>query len=218
MGRYYYFYVESYTSGGWTVPKNFQGDAYHPPLGEFTWLSSRSAQKDLFWGETRLFEMRRELPPERANSAFFRRLDSYDYDYEVDEQQISWLPYTELQIDAWDEPLLILERHAPARYARLFGDGQQLFPRQQLLDAGYDEENSEALLYFASAGRLSQQSIDRTQGKYRHQLEQLPSDAPVLVTWTTTISDFLHEFRANAFKSLRQYASDEDLRIITSLS
>jgi hypothetical protein len=199
-------------------PENFQSEEPYARLGEFNWLPSRLILKDIFWGEMRLFEMRNELPPDRSGSAFLQWLDSFGYDYKSDDWQISWIPYAELQIDCWDEPMLLVEEHVSTTYALLFGDGEQPFPRQPLLEAGYDEEKMEKLQCPAYACHLTKQPIDRTQGKSRHQLEQLPSDAPVLVTWAVTISDFLGDKRANSFKSLRQYGRDEDLRIITTLS
>src|SRR6185369_13550191 len=103
MSLDYYFYVETKRSGEWKVPAGFEHEEYqHKRLGEFTWIRGKSPVADLFFGASAVFPFRREIPRDRGSSAIFQYLDSF-YNYQIDEMRLSWIPYTDLLVDLWDE-------------------------------------------------------------------------------------------------------------------
>ncbi len=216
MGTYLHFYVEARTAAGWGVPAGFRAEPWslgcHEHLGQFAWLHPRDGAAGLFRGPRALFPLRRGRPADRAGSAFFLHLDAY-YDYDRDEEQLSWLPYEELFVDCWDRDTVLVAGPVPARHALLFGDGRGPFPAAELAAAGVAADAVEGL----RAGRLAEGPVDTAFGAFRFQLSRLPPEQPVDVTWAETIGAFLGEPCASAFKGLRRYGPDEDLRILATL-
>jgi hypothetical protein len=155
--------------------------------------------------------MRQGLPDDRRGSPLLRYLDQF-YDYARNEDGLCWLPYPELFIDCWDTDRVTIGAKVPARYALLFGDGNQEFPEAALLESGASEEELERL---GTGWWPAREPVDITFGKQRSRLAELPPDRLVEVTWRATIAEFIGERHAGLFKGLRRYGPDEDLRILS---
>jgi hypothetical protein len=209
------FYVETRKSGAWNRPEEFAADEKTSRrLGAFTWIPGKSyVQYQLFFGDEALFRFRRERPPDTRDSALFQHLDHF-YDYEEDERRLSWLPYEELLVDLWDEPSLLISARVPASQAALFGNGRQPFPETALATAGWDSYDVDRM----REGCLVSEALDRTFGRGRNEVEGCSGDWLITVTWADSVSGYLGASRANAFRSLRQYGSDRDLRVISLYS
>lgn len=124
---------------------------------------------------------------------------------------LSWIPFADLFIDCWDADRLTLVWCVPARYALLFGDGQQAFPAAALLEAGLPVERLDRL----RDGWLANEPVDTTFGRDRFRIAELPPDREVEVTWRVSIREFIGELHAERFKRLRQLGPDESLRILS---
>jgi hypothetical protein len=214
MSLDYSFYAETKRSGVWTAPPGFEHEEHlHQRLGAFTWIPGRSPLTALFFGPAALFPFRRELPPDRESSALFRHLDSF-YDYRTDERRLSWIAYPDLLIDLWDEKQLLLGAKVPACDGDAFGNGRQPFPENELFARGWDESRVASL----RAGSVKRVPVDRTFGKGRHELEAVPPDFMLDVTWLDSVSGQLGQWRAEAFRGLRRHGSDQELRVISMFS
>jgi hypothetical protein len=217
MGLAYYFYVQKQTAQGWVVPAGFvtckdEGRE----SGEFTWIDDRDVVRELFWGDRALFPMRRDPPPDIANTSLFRRCGRA-----FAEWFHGWLPFEELLLDLWDREELLVSKRVQARCAGLFGDGRQRFPRQQLLAAGLagrEIENLEDTSYYVFDAAIVDEPIDRSQGQKRFELATVAPDWLVEVTWKVNVSGFLGDWRVREFRNLRRYGRDEELRVICLLS
>ena len=211
MGLYYHFYVECRTPDGWAVPQDFEPEPWGfkscGHLGEFTF--ARRGWVDLFWGPEALFPMRQGPPEDRRGSPLFQYLDTF-FDYEREGESLFWLPYEELLVDCWDTEKVLVRAKAPARYALLFGDGRGPFPRAELLAAGMKEEE---LPGWRDTG-LTREAADMTFGPDRFRVSGLPPEREVEVTWQETVSGFMGERDAGAFRRLRRYGPDADLRLL----
>jgi len=214
LPNYYHLYVESRSAEGWGVPPDFEPEPWsfdcHRHLGQFAWVHPRYHWTDLFWGSDASFPMRRELPEERCGSAFFRYLDSY-YDYTCDEDKICWLPYEDLLIDCWEEDTVTVKAKVPSQFALIFGNGRRSFPHSDLISAGVAASKLDDL----RNGRVTRDPIDVTFGERRFQITELPPDREVEVSWVETIRNYIGESHTNAFRRLRHYGRDEDLRILS---
>jgi hypothetical protein len=154
--------------------------------------------------------MRPGPPEDRQGSALLQYLDRF-YDYARDEDQVCWLGYPALVIDAWDTDLVTVEAKVPARYAVLYENGEQAFPEAALREAGATVKELKSL----HAGRLTGKPMEAAFGRQRFRVAGLPSDRPVPVTWRVSITEFIGERHAALFKGLRRYGPDEDLRILS---
>jgi len=214
LADYYHFFIERLGSDGWCVPPGFQAESWtftnHHPFGEFAWAHPRQKWLNLFWGEGALFPMRPGPPEDQRGSPLLQYLGRY-YDVRRDELGLSWIPYPDLFIDCWDADCVTLVAWCPARYALLFGDGQQSFPTAALLEEGMPETSLDRL----RNGWLAREPVDNTFGWARFRASEVPPDREVEVTWRVTISEFVGELHAGLFKGLRQYGVDEDLRILS---
>lgn len=214
MGYSYYFYVETKHLGQWTVPLGFEKNKYnYERLGNFAWISSRSKVKDIFFGAKAVFPFRRELPPERRFSALFQYLGTF-YDYQDDEYKISWLPYTELLVDLWDEMQIIVTNKIYAKNVDIFGDGNQPFPKDELLKFGWEPYQISNF----RQGTITELSIDCSYGKYKHDISLVPPDRLVNVTWVDSVTNYLGDEQKQAFLDVRKFGSDEELRVISMYS
>lgn len=208
------FYVETRTSGVWNRPDEFAAEQeFSRRLGGFTWVSGKSCVQSLFFGDGALFQFRRERPPDTRDSTLFQHLDSF-YDYDYNERRLSWLPYEEFLIDQWDEHSLLVSGRVPASQAALFGNGSQPFPEEALMVAGRDRYVIQRL----REGHLVCDPVDRRFGRGRNELVECPGDWLITVTWADSVSGYLGALRAEAFRSLRKYGSDRDLRVISLYS
>jgi len=221
LADYRHFYVECRSADGWAVPGNFVPSpmAFESgyPRGEFSSAHPRCRWLDLFaiGGfviEQPLFRLRPGPPDDRRGSALLRYLDNvHHYDFSKNESHLSWMPYEELFIDCWDTDTVIVIGAVAARHALLFGNGEQPFPAVELLAAGVEEEKLERV----RNGWWTTQPVDMTFGPDRYYLSQLPPDREVGVTWRDTIAGFIGESHTAAFRALRRYGRDEDLRILS---
>ncbi len=64
-------------------------------------------------------------------------------------------------------------------------------------------------------GRLAREPLDVTFGVHRFRVAELPPEGKVEVTWKETIGGFMGEEHAGAFRRLRRYGKDGDLRILS---
>lgn len=209
MSRDHYFHVETRRSGDWTVPEGFPCSPYRSePLGEFTWLRGRSRCARLFFGPSAIFPFKPGPPESRARSALFRYLGP-GYDFEENEWQICWIPYPDLMVDLWDEMQLVLRCDVGSRDAALFGDGRQPFPRGALRARGLDDFHIDLL----QEGEIVAAPIDRTHGKARFEIESAAPEVRAAVTFVASVSEYLG--RAEAFRGLRAYGADDELRVVS---
>ncbi|MDI1484539.1 hypothetical protein [Polyangium sp. y55x31] len=211
MSLDYYFHVETRRSGDWTVPEGFPCSPYRSePLGEFTWLRGRSRCARLFFGPSAIFPFKPGPPESRARSAFFRYLGP-GYDFEENEWQICWIPYPDLMVDLWDEMQLVLRCDVGSRDAALFGDGRQPFPLAALRARGHDDFRIDLL----QEGEIVAEPIDRTHGKARFEIESAAPEVRAAVTFVASVSEYLRESRTEAFRGLRAYGADDELRVVS---
>jgi len=208
----YYFYIETRRSGDFTVPEGFPcGRFESEPRGEFTWLRGRSpVAAGLFFGPAAIFPFHRGVPAHSSRSALFRSLGPH-YDFENDERCISWIAFPDLMIDLWDEMQLILQCAVPSRYAALFADGRRAFPAEALKQRGIADYDLGRL----REGKITNTPIDRTQGKDRFHMESVAPETRIPVTFVETVSDYLGHSRVEAFRGLRVYGTDAELRVVS---
>lgn len=220
MADYRHFYVECRSADGWAVPTNFVPGATafksHAHLGEFASAHPRQRWLDLFaigrYVVEPLFRLRPGPPDDRRRSALLRYLDNvYQYDYAKNDSHLAWMPYEELFIDCWDTDTLLIGNSVPVSYALLFSNGEQPFPTAALVAAGVEEQELERL----RNGWWTEKPVDVTFGPNRYSLSQLPPEREVPVTWRDTIATFIGELHVEAFRGLRRYGRDEDLRILS---
>jgi hypothetical protein len=216
VSLYYHFYVECRTPDGWAVPRGFEPEPWafrcYSHLGEFAFARPRWRWVDLFWGPEALFPMRQGPPEDRRGSPLFQYLDTF-FDYEREWRSLYWLPYEELLVDCWDTETVLARAKVPARYALLFGDGRSPLPRAELLAAGMKEEELPGPWHNT---RLTREPLDMTFGPDRFRVSGLPPEREVEVTWRETISGFMGERDAGAFRRLRRYGPGEDLRLLAT--
>ena len=213
MGLDYQFYVQKRTAEGWQVPPGFaNGQGEREEFGGFAWIDDKASARDLFCGTKALFPLRSEVPPEITNTLLFQRCGAAFWEW-----YHGWLPFEDLLLDLWDEPDLLICKRVEARYANLFGDGRQSFPRRGLLSAGVapvEVEGLEGAAPFAFDAELVADPIDRERGKKRFELERVGPDFLVEVTWKASVRSFLGDWCAKEFRNLRRYGRDEELRVI----
>jgi hypothetical protein len=215
MSLDFYFYVESRASGEWKVP-----DAFTPPdaplhrrVEAFAWIKGSSGAGGLFVSPNAPIPFRPEHPPAWESSALCQWMRPDLWAGEPDTPVIAWLPYAELMADLWDETRLTIGGSVPAPHAALFGDGTGPFPESALLEAGMYENDVRRLL---GRGKPVAAPVDRSFGHARNEIEAHHSHHPLEVTWRATIADHLGRERADAFRSLRRFGDDADLRVIST--
>ncbi len=213
MADYYHFYIEQRGPDGWSLPADYKGESWlhHAYVGEFAWAHPRERWLALFFWERALFPMKAGPPDDWRGSPFLENL-SLHYDVRNDDLGLYWISYPELFIDCWDTDFVTLISSVPASFALIFGDGNQRFPESELLEAGLPQERIDKI----RRGWLATEHVDNLFGRDRFIVAQMPSDRQVDVTWRATISEFVGEPYANAFKSLRRYGPDDSLRILAS--
>ena len=214
MPIYRDFYVEQLRADGWSVPLGFEAEPWTfehlRGLGGFAWAHPNRPWLKLFWGEDALFPMRLGAPEDRRGSALLQELER-SYGHLIHEVDLCWMPYADLCVDCWDTDRLILRKQFPARYAILFGNGQQPFPRAELLAV----RQSDLELRGLEDGWLTTEPLDNTVGERRFRLGEIPGHYQVEVTWTATIAEFIGEPQARVFQELGRYGPDEELRILS---
>lgn len=207
----YYFYVETRISGDFAVPEGFpRGRFKSEPQGEFTWLRGSSpVAAGLFFGPAALFPFHQGAPAYSSQSVLFR---SRGHDAAYDDLRPSWIAFPELMVDLWDEMQLVLQCNVPCRDAAFFADGRQPFPVNALKNRGISEYNLSRL----REGTIVHAPIDRTRGRDRFALDNAAPETRIPVTFVETVRDYLGPHRTDAFRGLRVYGADDDLRILST--
>jgi hypothetical protein len=178
--------------------------AYAAALGEFTCVPEGWSFLDLYWGARPYFSVRKGLP-EKCGAALSEHLGR------TNEFMVCWIPFEELFIDDWDSTTVLVRGKAPACYAPLFGNGTCPFPERELLAVGVAEQDLAEL----HAGHLAEEPVDTSFGRYRHEISQLPPERLTKVTWRDSLPAFMRPGVAGAFRRLRTYGPDPDLRIVS---
>lgn len=211
MADYHLFFVEMRASGEWIVPEEFidRRDRRLLWVRDFTWMKRWAPASWLFFGDDAAIPFRTGRPQWTRASALYNTW--FPEGYEDRELEVAWIPFEELMVDGWDESWLSVETRVPASAALLFGDGDQLFPEAALAAAGWSEDE----IRRARDGHLAHAPIDRTNGRARHEVEASHAMRAFEVTWRETVAGVLRDWRVEAFRSLRQYGSDADLRVVS---
>lgn len=214
MPIYRHFYIEHLGTAGWVLPAAFEAEPWtfecDHAFGGFAWAHSRCAWLDLFWSPNALFPMRAGPPDDRRGSPLLQHLGTF-YDFGRNEDDLCWIPYTELVIDCWEKDLVTVGAPIAAKYALLFEDGLQRFPRAELIGANAPESELDHL----RERSLVREPVHMIFGRQRYRVAELPPDAAIDVTWRETIAEFIGEPHASLFRGLRRYGRDEDLRILS---
>jgi len=220
MPIYHHFYVEVRTNAGWNAPLGFvpteQSDLFlrpsrDPRRGQFAWAHPAIGWPSIFIGEQAIIPFRAGAPDDREGSSFFTYYDrQYRYDYSVNEDQICWIPYSHLLIDDWDQQTVLVGSSVGVAIAPVFGDGRQRFPRTLLA-----EDETRDIADVRRAAMLVGKPVDTAFGRERFRNAQLPMDSEVDVTWIQTIAEFIGTTWVTAFRELRNYGADDQLRVIS---
>ena len=220
------FHFQVLTQEGWIVPTGFSNRfGYYEDKGYFTWFDDKDATIRLFLGEKALFPMHRSFPPNIERTTLFQNapLSTFGGD------QLSvfttwfygWLSFEDLILDCWDESYLLVSKRVASSYAPHFQDGQQPFPRERLISAGMDStevEDLENTSYYVSDAELVEEPIACGLEPGQRGLDFNSPDNLCEVSWKVSVSSFLGEWRTEEFRKLRQYGTDENLRIICLFS
>lgn len=211
MADYHLFFIETRAAGEWVVPEEFidRRDPRIPSVRDFTWMKRWAPSSRLFFGDDAAIPFCTGRPEWTRASALYNTW--FPAGYEDRELDVAWIPYEELSVDGWCERWLTLATRVPAPAALLFGDGGQPFPEAALAAAGWNEDE----IRRARDGQLAAEPIDRTLGRARHEVEAGHPMRAVEVTWRESVAGFLRDWRAEAFRSLRQYGSDDQLRVVS---
>lgn len=210
MADCHLFYVETRASGEWIAPDEFiDPDPQLLTVRDFTWMKRWAPASWLFFGDDAPIPFRIGRPEWTRASALYRSW--FPAGWEERELEIAWIPYEELMVDSWGESRLTVKTRVPASAALLFGDGDQPFPEAALTAAGWDEEQ----IRRARDGHMASTPIDRTGSRERHEVEASHPLRAFEVTWRETVAGFLGDWRLEAFRSLRRYGSDDELRVVS---
>jgi len=238
VGCDFYFYLQKRTESGWedVLPDQAEEETYKAT--EVFWLSRKnSVITSFFLGENAVFPLIPSEPPgirrtdlytRQSNEMFdgqfkdwaefggVHQADVFNKFHHVFEESFKgWLEFESLEVDQWDERNIYVSTRVQARYATVFGDGKQGFPRQGLRDAGLLEEAVDRIQYYEEKD-YPEEPIDRTYGKGRFELEGCSPDYFMLVTWVETFSKVIGEWITENLKKGRAKAGvdDADLRLI----
>jgi hypothetical protein len=214
MPIYHHFYIECRTNDGWVVPPGFRAESWtfecDERFGGFAWAGPGAGWLELFGRVNSQFPMHAGPPDDRRGSPLLQYLDQF-YDYEANDSALCWMPYSELFIDCWNTDSVTVGREIPAEFALAFGNGENPFPEEKLLDLGLTETELENFRY----RRRMEPPIDVTTGRRRYEIAERPPDHLVAVTWRETIAQFVGEPHAHLFQGMRQFGRDDDLRILS---
>lgn len=212
MSLDFYFFVETRRNGEWIVPEPFlaKGAAGREvqELLRVRWSSSFGW--GFFFSTDAFFPVRVGPPEWTPASALFRWLSDHGV-MDDPPERLRWLPYEELLVDTWDESWITVGNQVPAALAPLFGDGSQRFPEAALMAAGWDEHR----IHRFREGRPAA-PVGRVAGPGRHEVETSHPEAPLTVTWRDTVTGCMTAERTAAFRALRQFGPDPDLRIVAT--
>jgi len=218
MGLDYNFHFQVYTQEGWIVPTGFSNRfGYYESVGYFTWFDDKDVTICLFAGEKALFPMHKSFPPDIEKTTLFENASLSAFTA----QFYGWLSFEDLILDCWDESYLLVSKRVASSYAPLFQDGQKPFPRGGLISAGMDPaevEDLENTSYYVSDAEIVDEPVEFGLEQGQNGSDLISPDNLCEVTWKVTLSSFLGKWRTEEFRKLRQYGTDQDLRIICLFS
>jgi hypothetical protein len=211
----YTFHVEHLHHGEWTVPSALPRRSKYSHIGEFLWLPHRHPVSWVFFATEALIPFNVGIPPAWHTSPLYTWFEQF-YDFDLDEWQISWIPFEHLLLDDWPTQEVLVASHVEARFGYLFGDGEQPFPEAELKRAGCKEWTAQFLRGRSTPAEHG--PLNRTYGKLRRQLELAEPDSIVSVSWVDTLVAVIGDDVVSAFRDLQRYGAGCDLRIIATLS
>ncbi|MEM7034291.1 MAG: hypothetical protein AAF629_32410 [Chloroflexota bacterium] len=217
MPIYNHFYIEHYAANSWHVPNKYQPTPQafkrDRPFGGFASAHPSYGWLTLFFGQAALFPMLPGSPADWGESPLLNYLKEKAYDFEVNEDQLWWLPFEELCLDSWSSEKILVGGYVEAHYALCFKDGQQPFPQASLSEMNVVEEQQWKIRNWGSF--LIDQSENWLEGSNRYQLSQMYPTSKTLVTWQETIADFVGLPYFNLFTQCQGYGREEELRILS---
>lgn len=229
MGIDYYFHLQHFKGHVWTTPPELDDPTDRVTHGYLTWFDDDDVRVcRLFVREDALFPLRRETPPDfvitELYRSSYRRPDESDAEFlaslhdEFESAYQGWIGFDDLGLDEWPTTDVLVLKRVPSEVAPLFKDGDQPFPRDALLDAGWSVDNVDALgdmWYFGYDIQYGFNGYGLTQEPVRswHNPRQRPS-SELLVSWKTTLADFIGEWSMEAFNRARKIAPDSQLRLL----
>jgi len=201
--------------------------------GYFTWFDDKDVTAlRLFIRDDALFPLHREVPPGFVITELYRMSnrspDMSDADVLdhmqscFEEHYQGWIGFDELRVDSWSESELLIRKNVPAYIASVFGDGEQPFPRDDLLNVGWSENDVRDLentSHYAYDKQFDPDGYSIADDPVRR-WEIPPTDAGgmALVSWKMTIAEFIGDWRMETLRRARQLAPDRCLRIICTFS
>lgn len=201
MGRYYYFFVESFSGDGWRCLPNLirKAKGYNPARPLFI-MRYRSHRSEIFWGENALLELNTDLSIDSISPEVQMRVNKDDF---------YWISFSELMIDDWESTFVIVSGEVELRYAAIFKNGNELFPSDDLLKAGMDKLDVAALREYSAASFLVRESVD-----WRHKFVNQDEDSLVYVTWKRRVDEFVGQSIVDKIKTVVDEYGTENLRFI----
>lgn len=199
-----HFYVEQRRANRWVLPEKFRslrsGDF---PL-EFAWDESGGCSFQVFFGDDALFPFLEGQPSGASELCDeVTKWSGMGADW-VTQMQPRWLPFTDLGIDLWSEPSVLVSGRVPARLAPQFEYGDELLPGA-LAGATSTILQGPIRLATSPINSTSYGAISKDRQEYL-----------VPVTWLTSVDDLLCG-RADDFHALLNIADARDLRVIALL-
>ncbi len=220
MGLDYLFHAQRRNGDSWVAVEEFDAETRpHTPRSRVTWFDDKDVTvHHLFVGDQAIFPLHREQPPEFEITEFFldgplapdilpadawhRHNDAFaDWYY-------GWIGLDELVLDCWPEQQLIVRKHVPIEMARFFLDGDRRFPRAKLIESDFETKEVDQICdtsYYSYDRKYDSHGYSVIDLPVRWQLSALDSDAldsTVPVSWKTTLSEFIGEWRMKELRRL----------------
>lgn len=201
MSRDYNFFVEYCLEQKWKCLPDLieKTGSYNYALPLFT-ERFKSHRSKIFFAEDALLEMRRDIPIGSI---------SPEVQVRIDQEDSYWISFNELMIDDWASTFVIVSGEVELRYAPIFKNGKELFPFDDLLNAGMHTRDIEALKDYPAASFLASEPVDWRQ-KFVHQDE----GSLVYVTWKKRVDEFVGKSIVDKIKSVVDEYGTENLRFI----
>lgn len=199
-----YFYVEQRLADRWVLPKKFRAPRRGDFPLEFAWDAPGGGSYDVFFGDDALFPFLAGQPP--GVSDLCDELSTWSgtgADW-VAQMQPRWLPFSDLGVDLWSEPTVLVSGRVSARLAPQFESGDRLIPGAR---AGASSTTIQGPIRLATCP-INSASHDAISMDRRDHL--------VSVTWLTSVDDLLSGI-ADDFRALLNIADASDLRVIALL-
>jgi hypothetical protein len=171
------------------------------------WWSVRSRPTSLFFGDHAVIPFNPGLPGDISPPVY----DHVRANFECDATYAAWIPLPELDLASWHRRTVIVGGPVPARYARLFDDGNQPPPIAQLKSLGIADPVLERVTDWRNDRRLVACDVRA------HDIQHLSSDCLVDVTWIETLPEFVGWIWDEGLSGLVGIESSDRYRIITSV-